>query len=86
MMVTLEMLLNSMGEFAWAWNYKFFIETGYGNYVWHDPDYGGDNTIRKYNGTLRAFIQEEGISVVRDKGEHILRNYCGSEVKAVGTL
>ena len=84
--VPLETLLNCVGEFSWAWNYKFFIETQYGNYVWYDPDYNGDNTIRRFNGGLEKFTKEEQVGFVRDKGRHVLKDYIGTDVTAVEPL
>ena len=48
MTITKGDLLNLIGDFTWLWNDIFFIETEQGNFVWSDPEYNGDNTIRLY--------------------------------------
>lgn len=69
-------VLDEWGDFTWGFDETFFIETGIGNYVWRDPDYMGDNTIKKYNGDYAAWIREIGIPFGRSKGRHIVRDYC----------
>jgi len=75
--------LDDVADFVWMWNERWFLETVKGFYIWLDPDYGGDNTIKKYNGSLRDFCEAEGIDFGRDKGKHIIRRYCGDDVKIV---
>jgi hypothetical protein len=84
--VSIDNLLNAMGQFSWSWGDKFFIETQYGNYVWSDPDYNGDNTIRRYHGNLKHFVLDEQVQFVRDKGTHMIRRYVGDDVIPVGNL
>lgn len=75
-----ERLLCSVGEFSWAWNHLFFIETTLGNFVWSDPDYpGGDNSVRQFFGTLVDFNRWAAVPYVRDKGKHIISRYMGIE-------
>lgn len=72
--MTKEKLMNMVGEFTWNFGQQFFIETSEGNFIWNDPDYNGDNTIRKYNGSLQDYF---GKSFGRDKGKHYIKDYCG---------
>lgn len=77
--------LDTVADFTWCWNYKFFLETKAGNFIWSDPDYpGGDNTIRPYKGSYADFLRENHIEFGRDKGKHIIRDYCGENVLIVG--
>ena len=71
-----ETLKNLVGSFCWNYSNKFFIETDMGNFVWSDPDYHGDNTMKMYNGTYQEWLKEQGIPYCRDKGNHIIGNYC----------
>ena len=73
-----ETLINTIGEFGWSFGQEFFIETKFGNFVWSDPDYNGDNTIKKFDGDLKKFCRTIGISFVRDKGKHLIGKYCGT--------
>jgi len=73
--------LNTVAEFTWLWDDKFFLETENGNFIWSDPDYNGDNTIRPYNGTLIQYCKENGIDFGRGKGKHHIENYCGPNIK-----
>jgi hypothetical protein len=75
--------INDIAEFSWAWNNEFFLQTNKGNFIWSDPDYNGDNTIKRFNGNLRDFIKSRNIPYVRSKGNHFIDAYCGSEVKIV---
>jgi hypothetical protein len=81
---TMEKLtVEDIANFTWMWGQEFFLETAKGNYIWRDPDYGGDNTIRPYHGSYRDFLEEIGVEYGRDKGKHFISEYCGSQVQIV---
>jgi hypothetical protein len=67
--------LHEAAEFSWSFHYRFFLQTEYGNYVWNDPDYEGDNTITPFYGGLRDFCKWANIPFTRDKGHHIIGDY-----------
>ncbi len=75
------MNLNTIASFTWSFNHSFFVETNEGNFVWSDPEYGGDNTIRKFNGDYKKWCKKEKIPFGRDKGMHTIGEYCGHDVK-----
>lgn len=80
------MNFDTIADFTWFWNDEFFLETDEGNYIWSSPEYNGDNTIRRYNGSLSDYISNEaGCSFGRDKGRHRIRDYCGDSVKLEGS-
>jgi len=72
--------LETIGTFTWSFGQTFFIETNEGNYVWSDPDYGGDNTISLFNGNYYDWIEHIGIPFGRDKGSRFIGEYCGNEL------
>lgn len=81
-MIDKKSLLNLEGHFSWNFGNKFFIETEMGNFVWSDPDYfGGDNSIKFFDGNLDDFCKQEHIGYTRDKGIHTIKKYCGSKIK-----
>ena len=80
----MEDILDLEGDFTWCWGMHFFVEMNSGNFVWSDPDYGGDNTLTKFVGTYQEFIKQCDVPYGRSKGNHIIRNYCGPDVKVVG--
>ena len=69
-------VLNSIADFTWMWNDIFFLETSEGNYLWSDPDYGGDNKIRRYHGTHKDLLKHIGHDFSRAKGRHTIKEYC----------
>jgi hypothetical protein len=75
--------LDDVADFVWLWSERWFLETVKGVYIWSDPDYNGDNTIRKYKGTLNDFLQAEGIDFGKGKGKRIIRKYCGDDAKII---
>jgi hypothetical protein len=75
--MTKEQLAQTVGEFVWLFSYEFFIETAIGNFIWKDPDYNGDGSIRKYDGNLKQYLQKTHIPFGRDKGKHLIGDYCG---------
>ena len=76
--------INSEAHFSWGYNNNFFLETETGNYIWSDPDYpGGDNIIRPFKGDVKAFCECNHLPYCRDKGIHVIREYCGSNVKII---
>lgn len=67
----------TVGDFTWDFGMNFFVETEHGNYIWSDPDYRGDNTLKKYDGTHKDYF---GRLWGRGKGQHIIADYCGDDV------
>ncbi len=74
--LTKETFLNEMGEFTWDFGHLFVIQTRFGMFVWSDPGYGGDNTVRPYEGRFKDFFYPYG----RDKGIHNIGTYCGKDI------
>lgn len=79
-MISKNEFLELFGEFVWFWDHRFFVETAKGNFVWYDPEYNGDNTIRPYNGDLPDFCKEVKVGFGRSKGRHRIRDYCGEDI------
>jgi hypothetical protein len=76
--LTKEQIGNLVGSFTWNFCTTFFIEAGdAGNLVWSDPEYGGTGEIRPFHGTYQQWIKTENIPFGRDKGTHIINDYCG---------
>lgn len=73
--------LDSIGNFTWNFGQHFLIQVGNKYYVWSDPDYNGDNTIRPFKGNPRNFASPGFCG--RSKGKHIISHYCGGEVKFI---
>lgn len=76
-----KLTLDTVASFTWMWGPEFFLETDVGNYIWSDPEYNGDNTIRPYAGSYQSYLREIGMGCGRDKGKHFIRDYCGDQVK-----
>ena len=72
--------LDTVAEFTWDFGQEFFLETVQGNFIWSDPDYNGDNTIRPYAGSYRDWCFGRN-AFGRAKGSHTIRGYCGENVK-----
>jgi len=64
-----EKLAETVGKFTWDFGQNFFIETEFGNFVWSDPSYDGDNTIIRFNGSVYG----------RNKGEYMIGDFCGKD-------
>lgn len=79
-MITREELLGLVGEFTYCWGMTFFIETEKGNFVWKDPSYQGDNTVKIYDGSWNQYREETNLPYGRSKGHHVVGNYCGDQV------
>ena len=72
--------IDDIAEFTWDFGQNFLLETNRGLFVWSDPDYSGDNTIRRINHIEEIF---PGGTFGRSKGTHFIGEYCGSEVKII---
>lgn len=83
--MTEEKLAGLVGEFTWLWSDEFFIETKAGNFLWSDPDYGGDNSIHMISCSYTDFIKNIGLDYGRDKGKHFIGDYCGNQFSLVKT-
>ena len=77
-------ILNSVAEFTWFFNDLFYVEVYHhcGNFIWSDPDYGGDNSFRHTNLTYEQYLNKHaGFGFWgRDKGRHTVQSYCGSHI------
>ena len=74
--------LDSVGRFSWGFGNKWFILVGGKAYEWSDPSYpGGLGTIRPFHGTYKHWCRKLQIPYGRDKGTHVIRDYCGEDVK-----
>lgn len=83
--ISREDILNLTGEFTWFWGKYFFVETNIGNFIWSDPDYGdGDNTFTKTDMTYKQFCDAYNYPYGRDKGTHVIKDYCGDMIQIVG--
>ena len=71
-MNTKQQLCRMFGEFFYLFGQEFFIKTKIGNFIWSNPSYNGDGSMRRYNGTLESYASES-----RCKGEHDIEYYCG---------
>lgn len=63
-------------SFTWSYGVQFLLETNKGYFVWNDPRYGGDNTIRRFLGNYEDWIRYQHIPYGRDKGKHLIKFYC----------
>lgn len=83
--VTKELLLELVGDFTWDFGHQFFIETEVGNFVWSDPDYQGDDTMRLFKGSYNDWIGGQGGfgAFGRSKGRHQISRYCGDKFTLV---
>jgi hypothetical protein len=59
--MTKEEVMGLEGDFTWGFDIEFFIETCQGNFIWKDPDYGGDNTIISVDYFYGDWIRAKGI-------------------------
>ena len=82
---------NMRMHFVWNFDHYFFVSpvdldikenSGHKhNYIWSTSNYpNGNDTIQYYDGTCKQFF---GDSFGRDKGKHIVREYCGTKTKFV---
>ena len=78
-----KLTVDDVAEFTYCWGWTFFLETPKGNYEWSDPAYNGNNTIRPFAGTLKEFCDTIHVPFCRFKGKHVIKDYCGSDVKIV---
>jgi len=75
--------LDDRVQFVWNFGQEFLLikqleDYNEELYVWSDPDYNGDNTIKTYTGDARDFTSPGFCG--RDKGHHVVRDYCGESV------
>lgn len=59
---------------------KSFLKTKFGNYIWSDPEYGGNNSIKKFKGSLQDAFATGLAKFSEHKGEYNINYYCGSDV------
>jgi hypothetical protein len=72
-----ESLCDLVGDFSWDYGCTFFIETEKGNFVWSDPEYGGNNEIKAFDGSFKCALRKWHLPCMRDKGTHRIKDYCG---------
>lgn len=59
---------------------QIFVETDDANYIYSDPQAGGNNTMR--NSELTYARWSKGLKL-RDLGRHVIRNFCGNSVRLI---
>lgn len=84
MVLTREDILGKIANFTWSFGTEFFLETDAGNFVWNDPDYCGDNSIKPFDGSYKDWCRELKIPYGRDKGTKVIREYCGESITYIG--
>lgn len=79
-----ENLLVSEGRFTWDFGSRFAVETNLGLFEWSDPEYNGDNSMRfLVNKSFSDWLEMSNIPYGRDKGNHIVKDYCGKEFNLI---
>ncbi len=81
--MTKEEILNLDGTFLWGFNKEFFIVTDFVSFIWSDSDCGGDNTLKLTTLSYEKWLKKQNIPCARDKGNHLIKDYCGKEVKII---
>lgn len=73
--------IDTIAEFIWGFGSEFFLITPEGNFVWSDPDYGGDHTICPTTLTYEEWVDPNNLGLFgRAKGVHRIGDYCGNDV------
>lgn len=76
--MTYDPLLDRLAEFTWNFGTEYYVEVENGdNYIWSDPDKGGNNTLTK---TTESYTDWVFPNWGRSKGKHIIQNVCGTKV------
>jgi hypothetical protein len=76
--------LEHIAQFTWMWGEENHLDVkGVGEFIYSDPDYGGDNTIRRASPEKTISFLKKGPTQPwgRDKGLHTILSYCGESVK-----
>jgi hypothetical protein len=75
--------LNSVCEFRYGFGMYFILKNCDDDkyYLWLDPEYSGDNTIKPYVGNPKNHVSK-GFGG-RNKGIHKVIDYCGKDVKFI---
>lgn len=66
------------GSFYWCFGYDYFISTERGNFIWKDPQFGGDNSFISFNGNIEEYKREKKISSFRWEGVLLIAKRCGN--------
>lgn len=82
----MKLTTDHIASFTWGFNHEFFLETDIGNFVWSDPDYQGDNTIRPTDMDYGTWVGADRGLFGRDKGKHRIGDYCGEDVKILDEM
>lgn len=76
--ITKEVLLSETANFIWMFDHRFFVETKFGNFVWSDPDYNGNDTVTPFKGSYNGFCNISGTLFGRCKGQRLIRDFIGN--------
>lgn len=72
---------DDLAIFHWGFGPEWVLETKKGIWIWSDPEYDGDNTIKYWPGTYCEFLKHRSIGYCRSKGRHIVSKICnGAEI------
>lgn len=77
------MLLDSVAHFTQRIDTdEFYVETDNGNFIFSDPQAGGSNTLKPCSFSYAQWTRKYG-KAIRDRGRHVIRNFCGNGVRVV---
>ena len=69
--------ISDNGVFTFGWSEEFFVETNKGNFIFSDPGFGGDNTMRPFYGSIDGWVQGLPYAAI-NKGRHVIKDFCGN--------
>lgn len=71
-------VLDMQADFTWGFGQEYYVDADNGKqYIWSSPEYGGDNSFKE---TKMSYADWIAPNWGRNKGKHVVRNYCGSNI------
>lgn len=80
--LTRQQILDLEGTFISNFGSKYYVETefGYPNFIYSDPDSGGDNTLVQTSLTDEEWLAVEDIPYGRDKGSYVIDHFVDADI------
>lgn len=76
--VAMPLTLDTSAVFTWGFGHMYLVETPAGQFLYSNPEYGGDNTIKPFYGDPKDYFIGD---TKTGRQVYTIREFCGDDVK-----
>ena len=77
------LVLQLSGTFHYGGTDSYFVQTVAGNFIWFDPEHGGNNTMVKVEYDLQSWLAENHLDASCQTFNRLIKTQCGIEFTVI---